>query len=52
MAIENTVLSIFDPRLSIVDYVFDCRLPGVIIQFQIELTPPYWIVELYLFFAV
>ena len=27
--IENTVLAIFDPRLSIVKSVFDCRLPGV-----------------------
>ena len=30
MAIEITVLAIFDPRSSIVKSVFDCRLPGVI----------------------
>ena len=29
MAIENTVSIDFDPRSSIVEYVFDCRLPGV-----------------------
>ena len=29
MAIENTVSIDFDPRSSIVDYVFDCRLPDV-----------------------
>ena len=26
---KTLLLSIFDPRLSIVDYIFDCRLPGV-----------------------
>ena len=26
---KTLFLSIFDPRLSIVDNVFDCRLPGV-----------------------
>ena len=26
---KKLFLSIFDPHLSIVDYVFDCRLPGV-----------------------
>ena len=31
MAIENTVSIDFYPRSSIVDYVFDCRLPAVII---------------------
>ena len=30
MAIENTVSSNFDPRSSIVNSVFDCRLSGVI----------------------
>ena len=29
--IKNTVLSIFDPRSSIVDSVFDCRLPRVML---------------------
>ena len=29
MAIKNTVSIDFDPCLSIVDNVFDCRLPGV-----------------------
>ena len=29
MAIVNTVSIDFDARSSIVDYVFDCRLPGV-----------------------
>ena len=29
MAIENTVSIVFDLRSSIVDYVFDCHLPGV-----------------------
>ena len=27
---KTLFLSIFDPRSSIVDYVFDCRLPGVL----------------------
>ena len=26
---KTLFLSIFDPRLSIVDSIFDCRLPGV-----------------------
>ena len=26
---KTLFLSIFDPRTSIVDYIFDCRLPGV-----------------------
>ena len=30
MAIENSFLAIFDPRLSILESHFDCRLPGVI----------------------
>ena len=31
MAIKNTIfISFFDPRSSIVDSIFDCRLPGVI----------------------
>ena len=34
MTIENTVLSNFDPRSSIVDSVFDCRLPGVSLVFR------------------
>ena len=29
MAIKNTVSSDFDPRLSIVRSVFDCRISGV-----------------------
>ena len=29
MAFENTVSIDFDPRSSIVDSVFDCRLPAV-----------------------
>ena len=31
MTIENTVSSIFDPRLSIVKDVFDCHLSSVIL---------------------
>ena len=31
MTIENTISSDFDPCLSIVKSVFDCRLPGVIL---------------------
>ena len=31
MAIENTVSIDFDPRSSIVDSVFDCRLPDVMV---------------------
>ena len=33
MAIKTLFLSIFDPRSSIVDSVFDCRLPGVAIVY-------------------
>ena len=29
---KTLFLSIFDPRSSIVDYVFDCPLPGVVIK--------------------
>ena len=36
MAIENTVSIDFDLRLSIVDSVFDCRLPGVVLLFSIN----------------
>ena len=35
MAIENTVSVDFDPRSSIVESVFDCRLPSV---YTLELT--------------
>ena len=31
MAIENTVLAIFDPPSSTVESVFDCRLSSVIL---------------------
>ena len=31
MASKTLFLSIFDPRLSIVDNVFDCRLPSVVV---------------------
>ena len=34
MAIENTVSSHFDPRLSIVKSIFDCRLSGVVMLFS------------------
>ena len=40
MAIENTVSSdhkSFDPRSSIIKSVFDCRLSGVIIKYNIWL---------------
>ena len=32
MGIENTIQSIFDPCLSIVKSVFDCRLPYVVLD--------------------
>ena len=32
---KHCLLSIFDPRSSIVDSVFDCRLPGVVMFFPI-----------------
>ena len=34
MAIEITVLTIFDPRSSNFDNVFDCRLSGVFIRLE------------------
>ena len=38
MAIETLFLSIFDPRSSIVDNVFDCRLPRKITGLAMSLA--------------
>ena len=37
---KTLFLSIFDPRSSIVDSVFDCRLPGVAIVYIFSKPPP------------
>ena len=34
---KTLFLSIFDPRSSIVDYVFDCRLPGVVVLTKLNI---------------
>ena len=36
MAIENTVLLIFDPRSSIAKSVFDCRISGVFLITDVD----------------
>ena len=40
MAIENTVSIDFDPRSYIIDYVFDCRLPGVYLLVYVNALRP------------